>query len=504
MKFNKFVWELYVQSQRGKEALGRFSNLTEEFIEEWSRELPVELCEEGEDETTEEVAIKSVDFFKSGMAGRRFEDLDAAQTHFREVLVRNGIPWQIEGEEVTTPITLEDSEWYDYVAAVSLGFHLAQPELFLPYNFRTKFNQLDEIHTGFSIPLPPVPGKHDKAGRGHYYLAVNEAWQEFRLLHGLSPVEMCAFLYDFAPEFTTPLNANDLPSPSKVWLISGGTWDFEFADSSSDKSVTHWGGNAGVRRGDILMMYLVSPRSAIQAIWRASCDGFIDPFFHYHSTVWICGKVPTVPVTFAELKQHPLLSEKPAVRGHFQGGSSRAAFTVEEYEAILEIMRAKGQDISLLPRIPSASYVPSVELLNERDVEVHLIEPFLLRLGYEPKDWVRQMPVKMGRGERNYPDYAIGAKAKRGEESAKMILESKFQLSAQSEFTDAFYQAKSYALRLQSKTLAMAAREGVWVFPLQNGSFDIREFVHKGWGELNHPDHFHEVLRLIGRDEVFG
>lgn len=192
-----------------------------------------------------------------------------------------------------------------------------------------------------------------------------------------------------------------------------------------------------------------------------------------------------------------------AVKASFQGPSSKTPFTVEEYEAVLEIMKSKGQNLSILPRIPSSNCVPSVDLLNERDVEVRLIEPFLKRLGYKESDWKRQMPVRMGRGERNYPDYAFGAKTKRGEESAKMILESKYQLSAEREFADAFYQTKSYALRLQSKIMAMGAREGIWVFPPHNGQFEIKKFVHRGWGELNHADAFHDVLCLIGKDVVF-
>jgi len=156
-----------------------------------------------------------------------------------------------------------------------------------------------------------------------------------------------------------------------------------------------------------------------------------------------------------------------------------------------------------LPRIPISNHSPSVELLNERDVEILLIEPFLKRLGFKESDWVRQMPVKMGRGERNYPDYAVGARTKRGEESAKMLLESKYQLTAQSEFKEAFFQTNSYALRLQSKIMAMASKEGVWVFPPDNGNFDIKKFVHKNWGELNHPDHLHQIRQWIGRDKVW-
>ena len=363
---------------------------------------------------------------------------------------------------------------------------------------------MEEIHAEFGIPLPPVPGKQDKTGRGLYYISINQAWQEFRVLHGLSPSEMCAFLYDFAPQFTTPLDASDLPSPSRVWQVTGGAWDIEFVDKATTETVKTWGGNSAVRRGDILLMYLVSPRRCIDSIWRACSDGFIDPFFHYHSMVTLCGRIKTEPISYPELEQHPLLSQKSAVRAHFQGPSSKTPYTVEEYEAILDMMNAKGQDISVLPRIPSSNCLPAVDLLNERDVEIRLIEPLLKRLGFKVSDWIRQMPVKMGRGERNYPDYAVGAETKRGEESAKMLLESKYQLSADGEFKEAFYQTKSYALRLRSKIMAMAAREGVWVFPPKNENFDIKHFTHKSWGELNNSDDFHRILQLIGRDRVLG
>lgn len=331
---------------------------------------------------------------------------------------------------------------------------------------------------------------------------INGVWQEFRHQYGLSPAEMCAFLYDFALEFITPLDSTDLPSPSKVWLVTGGSWDIETVDKATEHTVTIWGGNVAIRRGDILVMFLVSPRKAIDSIWRACSDGFVDPFFHYHGTVWICSPIKTASVTFAELKGHHILSEKPAVKAHFKGPSGKVAFTVEEYEAVLEIMKSKGQDLSCLPRVSWNEKMPSIELHNERDVESQLIEPLLKRLGYDETDWVRQMSVRMERGERNYPDYAFGAISKRGEEMARMVLESKFELSAQRDFVDAFYQAKSYALRLQSKVMAIAAKEGIWVFPMENGTFSMKTAIHKTWADLLHPDQFHAVLTRIGRDIV--
>jgi len=510
MKFNRFVWELFTQSDRGKKAIKKYSHLTNEFIDEWCRTIDFEFFEEFKERfQVPSLSIDVPNLVRQSISEVKFKGLEEASRYYIDTMVSKGIPFEMAdnagNKEVVAGFPLENEEdWYDYVAAVSLGLYQGQPDYFLPYNFRGKFNQVEEIHAEFNIPLPPVPGKADKSGRCLYYASINGVWQEFRLRYGLSPVEMCAFLYDFAQEFITPMDASDLPLPSKVWFITGGSWDIETVDKATFDTVTRWSGNTAIRRGDILMMYLVNPRKAIESIWRAATDGSIDPFLHYHVTVWICSHIKIAPVTFAELKNHPILSKKSAIKANFQGPSSRASCTVEEYEAVLKIMENKGQDLSILPRIPLNQQLPQVELQNERDVEVHLIEPFLNRLGYKETDWIRQMSVKMGRGERNYPDYVFGAKTRRGEESAKMVLESKYQLSAQREFVDAFYQVKSYALRLQSKVMAMAAKEGVWIFPLENGTFDIKKAIHKTWGELAHPDIFHEVLTRIGKNDVLG
>lgn len=456
MRFNRFVWDIYIQSQRGQKAVERFSHLTDDFIEPWCRILDISINEEFKDQyPSENISFDLPKVIRDMLSGSKFKNLEEATRYYQDVLVQEGIALETPDKKgkwnVVTTLGEYPEDWYDYVAGISLGLYLAQPDFFLPYNFRSKFNQLEEIHQTFNIPLPPVPGKHKKEERCLYYLLINRAWQEFRNLHD---------------------------------------------------TVSYWGGNSAVRRGDILMMYIVSPHKYIHSIWRACSDGFIDPFFHYHSSIWISGRIKTQPVYFKELKQHLLLSQKPAVKGHFQGPSGKTPFTVEEYEAILEIMENKGQDLSVLPKIPWSKELPQVDLQDERDVEVHLIEPFLKRLGYNESDWIRQMPVRMGRGERNYPDYVLGAKEKRGEESAKMVLESKYQLSAHREFIDSFYQTKSYALRLQSKIMIMAAKEGVWVFPQTEGTFELKKVTHKTWSELNHPDGFHTVLSLIGRGNV--
>ena len=161
-------------------------------------------------------------------------------------------------------------------------------------------------------------------------------------------------------------------------------------------------------------------------------------------------------------------------------------------------MKKKGQDLSLLPRLEPLSYPDSAEISNERDVEKLLIEPFLEKLGYTEDDWIRQMSIKMGRGERNYPDYAFDATTKRGEESARMVFEAKYRISTRRELRDAFYQAKSYALRLLAKLVVLCAIDGVWIFEYKRNDFHLEDFVYRKWNELSHPDILHETSLIIG------
>lgn len=506
MKFNKFVWELYRKSEQGVKNVRRFKRLTHKFIEPSNNSFylypPNDTIAEY---PAGEIHIDLCNLVRHASAQEKISSLDNANNYYHDILIKEGLPIEvvdIKGKKEVGYIFGEDeSEWCNWVADISLGLYLAHPEFFLPYNFQTKFNQLEEIHHEFGIPLPPVPGRGQKEARALYYLAINQAWQEFRRDHELTPAEMGAFLYDFAPQFTTAIDAADLPSPSKVWLVTGTADDYDILDKSNDHAMRYWGGDPRIRRGDIVLIYCVAPHKCIDTVWRACSDGFIDPFFYYGGGIWLTRRVKTVPITYAEMQHHPLLGQKPALKASFRGPSGKTPFTVEEYEALLEIMAGKGQDLSPLSRIPRSDYHLPEHLYTERDVEMQLIEPFLQRLGYRDTDWIRQMPVKMGRGQRNYPDYVLGAKTKPGEESAQMVLEAKYKLSAQREYNEAFIQMKSYALRLQCQVMALAALEGVWAWPADLDA-DRNAGLHKTWAELAHPDHFHEMLCLIGKDAV--
>ena len=508
MLFNTYIWGLYTQSDQGQANIEKFSTISSEMLEEQFGLGEYFWQLDGDDEQfwgTNELRFNLSSLIEAFAAKREINDWETARRLYGELL-EAGIPLLHTN---TAGVELgffcwgkaggREADWVNIIEEMSFGLYLAHPDFFLPYLFQNKFYQFQKLCEAYAIPLPPVPGKRDMKARIFYYLQINQALQEFRQLRCLSPAEMCAFLYDFALNALMKQDA-ELPEPSKVWLIAGGTGengDFDFLDTCTADSISHWQGNIDTRRGDILLMYCVSPRSYIHSIWRATTDGFYDPFFFYHTTIWIGSPSKTVPVTFKEMKEHPLLSQKGAIRSHFQGASGKA-FTVQEYQSILEIMANKGQDITLLPVIRRTTFLPDVELLSERDVELKLIEPFLRRIGYTETDWIRQMPVSMGRGERNYPDYVFSAETKKGEEKARMLIESKFHIRTRRELTDAYCQAKSYALRLQAEIMAVAAVEGFWIYKDKNG-FSMDNIFYKDWKELEDPDILREVQKLLGK-----
>jgi hypothetical protein len=504
MKFNKYIWSLFCQSEEGKKAFARDRSTISDFVD--MRILNISIDDYYKDGYPNgSFCVDVVKLVKNHVSKKRLTSIDEATNYYEKDLLKKGIEIKtVDKKKRLRKIYHfgEDcSNWYDYVASVSLGLHLAHPKYFMPYNYRCKFHYVTQICEEFGIPIPTIPAKNKKLERALYYNSINKAFQEFRLIHEMNPAELNVFLYDFAPQFIVGNDAADLPLPSKTWISVGGTWDFEDLDKSTPKSISRWSGNANMRRGDIVMMYCVAPRSYIHSIWRACSDGFYDPFFHYHGTVWICNPIKIKPVTYQEMSKNPIISQNKHIKAHLQGSSGKP-LTAEEYEEVLKILYSKNQKLKNLPTIPKIKKIAQIDLNGERDVERYLIEPFLKRLGYSARDWIRQMPVRMGRAERNYPDYVLGGKAKRGEESGKMVIETKYQISSQKELEEAYYQGKSYAFRLQTKVLVLAAKEGVWIFKLENRQFSIRKAIHKNWNELQHRDHFHVVKLIMGKSEI--
>ena len=339
-----------------------------------------------------------------------------------------------------------------------------------------------------------------------YYLHINRTLYDFRQRHNFSAQDLIAFLYDFAPKSIAPNSKTEISPPpaSRVWFVIGGVGengDFEYLDSVNDESISFWQGNIETRTGDIILMWCASPRSYLHSVWRALDDGFNDPFFYFYSLSRIGRPIKISPISFAEFSKHPFLGNRPAIRSRFQGRSG-TAFSIEDYAAIIEMLQEKNFDVSILPSPPESQFINDVVLQNEREVEQMLVEPLLQNLGFIESDWIRQFPLRMGRGGCYYPDYILGGNPIPGDERAFALIECKLDIETKKEMKEAFVQVKSYALRLQSEILALAARRGLWIFQRRKEGFSIDHFLFKTWKELSHPDTLHQISLIIGKRKV--
>ena len=200
-------------------------------------------------------------------------------------------------------------------------------------------------------------------------------------------------------------------------------------------------------------------------------------------------------VSIKELKNDPVWSKKGLVKASMQGVNGKVC-TVDEYEALKKMFKRNDPkfDLSRVPTPPAYARFYHEELKVERDVEVQLLEPLLKKIGFSK--WVRQLPLRMGRGDRVFPDYALGVKGSGDDAAADFIWEAKYRIPTAKQLKIDFGQAKSYGLRLQSKAVGLIAMEGVWYVTADDG-FRFDKLRHFTWEQLQKPEAIAELRQAF-------
>ena len=385
--------------------------------------------------------------------------------------------------------------WLD---GISFFLYLKDPEHYIPYFFTNRFFLLERVFQSFDIPLPILPSKQKYRDRFFYYGNLCRDIYEFRKKYSLDYIELNCFLYDFSlktlPEF---INTDELPDAINIYISGGTKEDTDLLMKNGEKYQTFWQGNPQTKIGDIILLYSLSPYSGLTAIFRAVSPTYYDPFSYYPERVWVGFPIVIPTIYLSELKNNPVWKEKGLVKANMQGVNGREC-TSDEYNAIIEILKSKNFDVSILPKLPFLDEPDFGNLSNERDVEITLLEPLLKQLGFDEDDWLRQMTLRMGRNDRVFPDYALFANDRRGEENARFIWEAKYRIANERQLKDAFLQAKSYALRLGCDGFGLVALEGVWISTRQD---DFKwERLHKfSWSELKQKENFSRLTGLADK-----
>lgn len=480
MKFNQYTWDLYKNAPVGQRAFREFKGiggytLLQKYTPYYARFIPEELY----NDWLENISCYGV------------SDYDAPTTlneakNFYESLVTLGI--MVNGE---TWIPRNDfRNMLGFIQPISYILSCFAPKYFFPYLFVCRFFDLKKIADAFDIELPTTPKKPDYKGRCMYYWQLCETFYQFRIENNLSPDDLYAFLYDFAPNYTIR-NKTDIPQPAQAWFIGGHTEKNEIG-----LDFTFWQANPDTKKGDILVHYETSPVSAITCSWIAQTDGVIDPFFHYYSNTYISGKIDIPHITLKELQSDEFFSKHPLIRKNFQGVNGWP-MSSEDYSELLRMIKAKGFDIDTLPRLYAPTLPKNINIEKERDVELILLEPLLNSMGwYESKDFIRQLSIHAGRGHRIFPDYALHYNNKPDEETAKILIEAKFYMKNNQDIEVAFLQARSYACLLESSVIVLCDKACLIVYEKKD-SFDRDRYRKYYWGELENPDIFNELKNKL-------
>jgi len=516
VEFNSFLWQNFVESSQGREWIAFFQNLRaryeqgdeqlSRFIEHWTTSglIGDRVTVAEEVEQVKNMSIMLVEATRQGwLPTGPLDTLDDAEAYFREGVALLSCTDE-PGE------TLEDAAncafWPSDIPTLSIALYCLHPRFFFPYYFYPRFYVLKQIFDEFGIFLPPVPPKKDLDDRFYYYFELCCSFSNFAAQHGIPGELAPAFLYGFAPQ---ALRVNDaltttLPPPRRAWFVGGGinqNGDFEYLDQVTKSSQTIWAGSPETQPGDIVVMYCLSPRSYVHSFWRALRFGAVEPFRHFYNTIWIGQPEIVAPVSLNEMRKDTVLSLMPLVKSNMQGISGRV-ITKPYYDRLLALLREKGVDISVLPQLEGIE-LEDVSLHNERDVEQHLLEPLLVELGFQSRDWIRQMKLRVGRSEKVIPDYVILPAKRQGNHASRAtwIWEAKFSIRSHRQLQKDFEQAISYARLIGALGVSLLSREGVWL-SLRQDDYALAKAKHWSTAQIRTPDSIAEIRAIAGKRKI--
>ncbi len=506
MAFNEFQWKNYLKSG-GSEIVRRLEHLIsgddlDDYISLISELVSFYLPDK---ETCHEIELSLREYKEASANG----NLDIGE------MTADGAV--VEGEEI--PFACQSIAYVDYCQACKVSpeekmkmkmFFLTinrldidssayaheYPEECIPYYFVMAFHIVEAIAREFDIVLPDIPGKVSYTDRYFYYSELCNVFNRFRRTQGWTPAELWAFLYDYAPKVISADEYvwKDLPSPRAVYVFG---LPGEIADSQwKDGEILAAQGSEEMQPGDIGLLYCWHPAKCFTSVWRAVSPGCNDPLFSHYRYVYY-GKPQCIPhVGYKTFSTDPVLKETSLAKtsmSKMDGGRLKPS----EYMRLLEVAAQQGAVPDSVPRMELKESFADGETFDvERDVEIKLLEPLLLRLGWTPADWCRQMPIRIGRGINKFPDYVVNPVYDLNRPSGEIVLEAKLTIPTIKQLEHDKGQAATYSRLLNAHWAVLVAKEGIWVSSAEQ---DYLTYQTWSWADLENADRFGEVQRLIGK-----
>lgn len=500
---NKYVWELYINSS-GKECISFFhdsliSRLPDTYAEKIFL-LHSKYC------VSESVLMdtkRQLLFLTSVFREDELKDITASMEYLDD---------ESNFEEIEEDIEYIFDENYDFwskenktdkeifihfvnnISYYSTSLACLYPGLFIPYYYFANYNALSMIASVFDISLPEIPRKADYESRTWHYAELCKSLYHFRRENHLSYFELCAFLYDFAPNYIGGYNSyiiKDLPRPKAAYFVGGGGNNEDAVAENNQNEIIHWQSNPDTRAGDMIVMYLRTPISAISSIWRSQSVGFIDPFFFYYQCTFIGKPQKVSRLSIKDIKADPVLGKMPIVSKNMQGING-VELKPSEYNYIVEISGAN------VPTLEFEAPNNAIPFTNEKEVEEKLIKPLLKEVGYSEQDYVQQMYIEIGNHNNALiPDFVLNPVSSGGHYSGFAVLEAKRSIKNEKELNKTKIQVRSYAKILGARYAVIVSAEKVWITSSEDDY--SKNIFEETWDALQDKNTIYDLEKLIGQ-----
>ncbi len=510
MAFNKYQWELYLKSN-GKETVQHFQDFLDGKFEgypEFIKKLVSGYCPDPDLVLyIYNSVLDAIDKIKEICSGPDAEVMMSLKNNTidkKEIATFADYSFDPYASEWVETIKSIDNRrqrldaFYKFIPEMIYTTQLKaffMPNIYFPYYFQELFIVLNSVADMFDIELPPIPGKTQQLERIEYYCSLCKTFYEFANNHNLSCAELWAFLYDYGPSCVGGAEwiSEEIPEPRNIFVFGYGP---VYPEKVQDNK---WicQGSPDMQIGDIGLLYHWAPDKCYTSIWRAISPGYYDPLATHDRNVCY-GKPIEIPhITYNELRNDPVFKDTSLVQQNMIRMDG-APMLPSEYMHLLEMAKKKGPIPENVPLFELKTNISSTELLVERDVEEQLLEPFLLRLGWKPENWCRQMPVRIGRGISKYPDYVIHPVYTKNHERGEIVLEAKLSIPNNKQLEVDRGQAHSYAKLLTANAYVLVAKEGIWIATKDDDFESIAGYL---WKELEDTDTFSKISKIIGNQQ---
>ncbi len=395
-----------------------------------------------------------------------------------------------------------------YMHLLSLFLYTLDDD-FIPILYQHHFFLIKQYADEIGLELPEIPRAKDYFEYLMYYYDICMAAKRFREEHNMTPEEFCTCLYGFAPnQEEDEVKDAQLPQPVNVWFTGASKYDYrELLSKDITKNVV-WACNERTRRGDIIVVYCLSPYSMIHSIWRAESGGFFNPFDHYHcrTTLTQCVKLEK-PIGFNQFVSDSFFATLPIVSKNLQGING-VELSSTSYKELLRLISDNGENIDKFPKlfIPK-DWTPIVLDAGqpERSVEEKIvIKDLLPLLGYKVGDWDRQLSQKAGRKEKAIPDFVFFKRGEKHAENAPFVLEVKAYMKGEREIHEAYTQGRSYARMMCAPLFANCDKERLIIYKFDGGNYNYNHPIFENhWSAIFGSDEVASQLKkIIGREVI--